>query len=144
MPRPYALAALALVSAMLTACSSSTSPSVTLWEGALAPVPPSSVSGQAAAVSQFGGIQASIEIRQATPGTTYRWRLAQGTCAAPGRVVGGEALYPVMAVDEDRTAQRQTTLPGELSNGGSYVTLVLRVGEGDVEERVACGALVQR
>ena len=144
MPPAYVRLCSAALLAGLTACSSSTVPSVTLWEGTLSPAPPGSVSGQVAAVSQFGGIQASAEIRLATPGETYRWRLVVGTCAAPGRVVGGEALYPVLRVGEGRTAQAQTALPGELASGGSYAALVFRVQDGGAEERVACGQMVER
>lgn len=144
MPRPYVPLALLALAAALAGCSSSTAPSVTLWEGTLSPAAPGSVSGQVAAVSQFGGIQVSLEIRLATPGATYRWRLAEGTCATPGRVIGGVALYPQLAVGEERTAQALTTVPGELGTGRSYVALVVRIAGGGAEEPAACGVLVER
>lgn len=144
MPRPFAPLALVAFGAALAGCSSSTMPSVTLWEGTLSPVPPASVSGQVAVVSQFGGIQTSLEIRLATPGATYRWRLAEGSCTTPGRVIGGVALYPQLTVGEGRTAQALTTLPGEFSTGKSYVALVFRLVDGGAEQPAACGPLVER
>lgn len=145
MPRSYArLAPLALSAALTAGCTSITTPEVTLWEGTLAPVPPSPVAGQIAAVSQFGGIQVSVEIRLATPDEIYGWRLVEGTCAAPGRVIGGVALYPPLQVADGRTAEGQTTVPGSLSAGGSYAAVVVLALPGGGEEPVACGALVER
>ena len=135
-----AMAALLLTS---SACSEVTAPEITLWEGSLSPEAPATVAGTTAAVSQFGRTLASVRIRQATEGVDYRWGIFTGTCAAPGTLQGGTALYPLLTPDAAMTAEGETSLPGQLSAGGQYVVQVLEIGEGGSEARAACGTLLE-
>lgn len=135
-----ALSALLLASA---ACSDVTAPRTTLWEGNLSPTAPATVSGVAAAVSQFGRTLVSIQVRQATEGVSYRWGVYAGTCASPGALQGGAALYPVLAPGPTMTAEAEASLPGEFRSGGQYMAEVLALGEGGSEVRVACGTLLE-
>lgn len=128
---------------LLVGCSSATSPTVTLWEGELAPLVPGGVSGLVAAVAQAGRTQVAVEIRQGVPDQTYGWRLAEGTCQNEGVTVGGAALYPPMTPGPSRTASAEAGLPGQLSPGGAYAVWIFTGGGEGGEERVSCGALVE-
>jgi len=124
-------------------CSSLTESSASLWEATLAPVAPASVSGVAAAVAQAGRTRISVEIRQAVAGETYGWRTSAGTCSAEGAVVGGAALYPVLAPDISRVAKAEAAVPGQLKPGGAYTVRVFRAGVSGAGQVVACGGLVE-
>lgn len=122
---------------LLMACSSPTAPETSLWEGDLAPVVPSTVSGVVAAVSQFGRTVTSIELRQGQAGSTYTWRIDSGTCAEPGQIQGGNALYPQMVAGEAGTASADASLPGHFVTSVQYAARI--IDESDVV--VACGPL---
>lgn len=122
---------------LLMACSSPTAPETSLWEGDLAPVVPSTVSGIVAAVSQFGRTVVSIELRQGQASTTYSWQIERGTCAESGQIQGGQALYPPLVAGEAGTASADASLPGHFVTSVQYAARIL--DEGDVV--VACGAL---
>lgn len=125
----------------LGACAGSTEPEVGLWEATLSPVPPSTVSGSGAVVAQAGRTLVSIQIRGATPGTVYGWRLSQGTCASEGAIVGGAALYPALTPDASRGAGTDAALPGQISRSGTWAMRAFTVRSGGGEQVVACGAM---
>lgn len=124
-------------------CSSGTGPDATLWEATLAPVAPATVSGVAAAVAQARVTRVSVEIRQALAGESYGWRMAEGTCAAEGAVVGGVALYPALAPGASRVASAEAVVPGQLDAGGAYAVRIFNPGATGGSQVVACGALVE-
>jgi hypothetical protein len=133
-----------LVLLLLAGCSSPAEPVATLWEGVLDPVPPGGVAGSAAAVAQFGRTLASVEIRQAPGGTTYRWRIESGTCASPGQVQGGLAIYPPLTTSQTGTASADAVVPGVLRRGSRHIVRVAREAPAGGEVVVACGELVER
>ena len=124
-------------------CSSGTGPDATLWEATLTPVAPATISGVAAAVAQARLTRVSVEIRQAVAGESYGWRVAQGTCAAEGAVVGGLALYPALAPGSSRVAGADAVVPGQLDSGGAYAVRILHPAGTGGSQVVACGALVE-
>lgn len=128
----------------LMACSSSTGPTVTLWEGSLNPIPPSQVTGNLAAISQFGGTEASIGMREGESGITYAWRIVSGTCQAPGEVQGHPSQYPPLYPDESGEASEDVRLAGKFKTGSRFATRVFRTLEGGELELVACGELHER
>jgi hypothetical protein len=122
-----------------TACSSSTAPIFTQWEGDLSPIPPATVSGRAAAVTQFGRTQLSVQIQEAEPEVIYGWRVDSGTCENAGAIQGGEAAYPPLAAGAGGTASSEAILPVEFRASGQFsVRVFLEVSE----ETVACGELL--
>ncbi len=124
-------------------CSSGTGPEATLWEATLAPVAPATVSGVAAAVAQARLTRVSVEIREAVAGESYGWRLAKGTCAAEGVVVGGLALYPALTPGVSRVAGAEAVVPGQLDPGGAHAVRIVHAGATGASQVVACGALVE-
>jgi hypothetical protein len=128
---------------LLAVCSSPTDDGLVAWEADLAPVAPSSVNGSAAAVTQFGRTQASIQIRQAEPDVTYGWRIETGTCQAPGDVQGGAAAYAPLVASEAGQATADAGISIEFRSGSSFAVRVFLPLEGGGETIVACGALVE-
>ena len=138
--RPAGLSILCLLLLAL-GCSSSTEPDFFLWEGVLQPVPPSTVSGVTAAVSQFGRTEVSVEIRQAQAETLYGWRVNEGTCQAEGTIKAGVGAYPLMETDESGIATEDAVISGLLRSGTSFTVRVYLPQEGGGQTVVACGNL---
>jgi hypothetical protein len=125
-----------------SACSSTTAPLVTQWEGFLAPVLPHTVGGRGAAVTQFGGTQASIQIEEGEPETTYQWRVHEGTCQEPGLIQGGVASYPSLLTTPSGSSAASASLSEIFESGDQYAVQVFLSTEAGVEV-VACGELEQ-
>jgi hypothetical protein len=121
-------------------CSSGTGPDPTVWQATLSPESGSVVRGTAGAVTQSGRTAATIQIRKATAGETYGWRVDSGRCSGTGQIQGGAALYPPLIPDGSGTASADAGLPGVFDPGSAYAARVFRVGSGG-EEVVACGDL---
>jgi hypothetical protein len=128
---------------LLALCSTPTDTVPVTWEADLAPVAPSSVNGAAAAVTQFGRTQASIEIEQAEPGVTYGWRIEAGTCQTPGVIQGGVAVYEPLVAGEAGRATAEAGISVEFRSGSSFAVRVFRPAGGGGETIVACGSLVE-
>lgn len=126
----------------LTSCSSGLEPAL-LWEATLDPVLPSPVSGTVAAVTDAGRTQIGIQIREAEPGVTYRWRVDTGTCEAAGQLQGGLASYPSLVPGSSGTASAEAIISAVFSSGSSYAARVAREENGG-EVVVACGVLEER
>ena len=136
---------LMIVVCALAACSDAILPEITTWEGQLTPLTPQDrASGSVAAVANSGQTQTSIQILGGQPGRSYAWRITTGSCAAPGDVVGGLAVYPVLTPGEEGTASAETILSRQLASDGSHAAWLYVQGPGGGETRVACGALVRK
>jgi len=127
---------------LLVACSTGTEPSISLWQGTLRPVAPSTITGPVAAVAQGGRTRVSVEIRQAVAAQTYAWRLDEGMCPTGGAIQGGVALYPSLTADAARTAKTEAAIPGQISSGKRYAVLVLGTGTA-ADQTVACADLAE-
>lgn len=129
---------LILAGAFVAACSSSTSPTFTQWEGDLAPIPPATVEGRAAAVTQFGRTEVSIQITEAEPEVSYGWRIDTGSCQGSGTIQGGDASYPGLTPGAGGTATANAILPVIFPANGAFAVRVFL----DASERVvSCGEL---
>ena len=124
-------------------CSSSTGPLLTLWEGNLSPLPPSHLSGQVAAITQFGRTEVSIDIRMAEPGTVYTWRVESGTCQGEGVIQDGPAVYPDLMPGEGGTDSEQVFLSSLFKPGSQLAVKVFDSVGGSGGEMVSCGELVE-
>ncbi len=123
----------------VAACSDSTGPVFTLWEGDLQPLPTSTLEGSVAAASQFGRTEASIELRQAEAGATYGWRIESGSCQAPGEIQAGPAVYPPMTADEAGTASEDAVIGVVFKSNSRIIARVFRTLGAGGEEILACG-----
>jgi len=119
-------------------CSSSTGPLLTRWEAHLLPVFPATVEGQAAAVTQFGRTEASVQIGEAEPETEYGWRINAGTCEEEGEMQGGLASYPPMTPGPGGTATSDAVLAEVFRAKDSFAVRVFLQESGTV---VSCGEL---
>lgn len=127
------------------ACSDAVLPQITTWEGDLRPIGPSQrASASLAVLSQSGRAGVSIQMVGGDPDVTYAWRIVDGSCQAPGEVVGGRAVYPALETGAQGSASGETVLSRELDPEGSYAGWLYRVGSGGTETVAACGALQRR
>ena len=126
---------------LLAACSSPTTVRVTKWEGTLVPDPPSTVTGQVAAVSQFGRTEISLQLEDGERGTIYAWRVDSGDCEGNGLIQGGVAQYPPVVPAEGGTGSAHTAIAGMFDPDGEYAARVFLPGEGGSEQVLACGEL---
>jgi hypothetical protein len=134
------LLAFSLLSA---ACSDTTAPLFTTWEGMLQPVRPNTLGGRGAAVTQFGHTVASVQIEEGEPEVSYGWRIDSGSCQEAGDTQGGPAAYRPLVTTEGGSASAEATLSQLFETGDLYAMKVfLPTGDGG-EEIVACGELVQ-
>lgn len=129
--------------ALAAACDSAVEPSLTTWEGNLLPVFPSTVTGQVAAVTQFGRTTASIQIMEAEPEVTYGWRINLGTCEEEGLIRGGVAVYQPLNPGELGSAEGAAVMDVPFRDGQQLATRVFRSDGGSGEVVVACGELEQ-
>lgn len=122
---------------LAAACVPDASPGPTTWEAVLSSG--GLLTGTVAAVSTEQRIEAAISIAGAQPDSTYAWQLREGTCAAPGDLVGGRAVYPTLTANDAGTATAETVIAGTLQPDGTYHAALLTGTESAV--RLACGAL---
>ena len=132
---------LGVMAPFLSACTSSTEPLVTLWETTLSPVAPSRITGQAAALTQFGRTEVSVEIRLADPESAYPWRVESGTCTTSGNIQDGPAVYIPLSTGEAGTAGQTVTLSSKFRPGDKLSVKVFAPGSSGSQDLVACGVL---
>jgi hypothetical protein len=111
------------------------------WEAQLAGVGEfEDVEGLAAVSATSTSFDAAIEIANAEEDAEFTWRVAEGTCAAPGDRVGAADRYPDLTVEADGTAAADADVTATLDEDEDYIVSVLdETGEDPVT--VACGAL---
>jgi hypothetical protein len=122
-------------------CSSGTDTESAVWTATLAPLSGGLITGTAGAVTEAGRTAATIQIRKATAGETYGWRIDSGPCSGSGQIQGGAALYPELTPDGSGAASANAGLPGLLDAGMLYAARVFLVSTSGGEEIVACGDL---
>ena len=127
-----------LAGGLAVACSSGTAPVFTQWEGDLIPVPPATVGGRAAAVTQFERTAVSIQITDGEPDVTYGWRVETGSCQNSGTIQGGAASYPRLTPGAGGTATANATLSETFPAKGAFSVRVFLDATGKV---VSCGEL---
>jgi hypothetical protein len=137
--RMVARAAILLASVAFTAaCDDATAPEdPVLWESELAG---DEVEGLADVSAASGSFAVEIEIANAEPEAELTWRVAAGTCAAPGTRVGAANRYPVLEVDANGLAEAEAVVPAALDEEEDYIVAVLDES-GAQPVYVACGAL---
>jgi hypothetical protein len=143
-PKTLSVPVLFFVALCLSSCGDAKGPLLTLWEGDLAPIPPSQISGDVAAVTQFGRTEVEISIRLAEPGTIYTWRIESGTCQSEGVIQDGPAMYPQLEASEGGNASENTILASLFRRGSVLAAKVFRPDGGAGEELVSCGMLVEK
>jgi hypothetical protein len=137
-----AVAGLFIASGLTGGCRDIVAPQATAWEGDLQPVGPAQVQGSVAVLSRSGRSETSIQILDADPGATYRWRIRSGSCQDGGDVIGGSAVYPALMPDPTGTAESDAVLSRGLDPEGSYAAWVFQVADVE-EELVACGEILR-
>lgn len=105
------------------------------------PVPPGSVFGRVAAVTQFGRTEVSIRVEGGDRDVAYGWRIDSGTCQERGSIQGGAAVYPALSAGDDASAEAVAVLATHLNVQKAYSARVFLPDVGGAEQVVACGEL---
>lgn len=147
---PGLTAALALL--LIGGCSLDVqAPESTLWEGELEPTGEEpALRGSVAAVSRETNTEVGVDVTGGDIGDRWVWRLREGSCDAPGEIVGSRDDYPVL-VAEDRSepdqpaatagAVAQTLLSRTLDPATDYHAMVATEDAPDVP--LTCGSLTR-
>lgn len=98
------------------------------------------IRGSAFAQLRDKGTRVSVTIERGFAGSNYDWDVREGTCAAPGRVVGDTASYPTLFVGEDERDMKVADIDVPLERGKPYI---INIYTSPVERTttIACGAL---
>lgn len=111
------------------------------FEGAFEPEAPESlISGNAAALTQFGNTQVDLTVSGLEPDTEFRWVIREGTCEGEGEPLVSPDAIPVLQSDEEGSAALQWTLGRELNATRDYAVEIFDGPAGE-EGRLACAQL---
>lgn len=115
----------AFLCGLLVACTTTTGPASTAWQGEFNTVhSPDSIGGNVAVVST-DRMHASIQINNAPAGTILTWELRSGSCVQPGDILGGRGVYPSLAPDATGSAGAEALVDATMSPDGRYEAAVL-------------------
>ncbi|HEU0300162.1 MAG TPA: hypothetical protein VFR37_11925 [Longimicrobium sp.] len=136
------LLTLALACAPAAACSDITYTTPIAFEARLLNRTGDGVTGQVAAVTQHRNTQAGMDVTGAEA-TQYGWQINNGTCAAPGSIVGGRGNYPDVTTDADGRGTIERTFVAELLTTDRDYHAVI-VDAATRQTIIACGELEQK
>ncbi|HLM68531.1 MAG TPA: hypothetical protein VK358_13425 [Longimicrobium sp.] len=114
----------------------------TAYRARLLPVAGSTVSGTVDAVSQGRSETEAGLNAQGEPGTTYGWQINEGSCAQPGRILGGRGAYPdfttnaATASNPGRGRVDETFIVGLIMREDPYHAVILNAARTTI---LACG-----
>lgn len=86
------------------------------------------------------GTRVSISIDRALAGSNYAWDVREGTCAAPGRMIGDTTSYVQIFVGENGRDSRIVELTSKLERTKPYVVSLYSPADTRANV-VACGRL---
>jgi hypothetical protein len=110
-----------------------------LWNGTLASVGGSTVTGSATGSTAHDSSHVTVNIMGATPGATLPWHVHEGKCSDSGPpVVGDMAAYPPLVVGSDGKATATAHLSIKLNEAKNYIINV-HASPTNLGTIVACG-----
>jgi len=86
------------------------------------------------------GTRVSLSIERAYAGSAYSWNVREGTCAAPGRVIGDAASYPTLFIADNERDGRVADIGVPLERGKPYIVNVYS-SPTEQTTTIACGSL---
>jgi hypothetical protein len=86
------------------------------------------------------GTRVALTIERGYAGSNYGWDVREGTCAAPGPVIGDSEEYPPLFIGDTETDSKVADLEVPLDRGKSYVVRVYTPAA-QRSTLIACGAL---
>ena len=98
------------------------------------------IRGSAFAQPRNNGMRVAVTIERGFPGSNYGWDVREGTCAAPGRVVGDLVSYPTLFVGDKESDSKVADIDVQLERGKAYVVSIYATG-GERATSIACGVL---
>jgi hypothetical protein len=98
------------------------------------------VRGSAFALPRDNGTRVAVTVERGFTGSNYAWDVREGTCAAPGQVVGDIASYPTLFIGADERDSKVADVAVPLERGKAYIVSIYAV-PADRAPTIACGAL---
>lgn len=84
--------------------------------------------------------RASVTLPGLLPSGTYAWGVYEGSCEAPGRLMGSESDYPVIEPDENSMGSFTAVINDNLTANGDYVLQIYTTG-GSRDTVLGCAPL---
>lgn len=84
--------------------------------------------------------RASVTLPGLLPSGTYAWGVYEGSCEAPGRLMGSESDYPVIEPDANSMGSFTAVINDNLAPSGSYVLQIYTTG-GSRDTVLGCAVL---
>ena len=84
--------------------------------------------------------RASITLPGLLPKGTYAWGVYEGSCEAPGRLMGSESDYPMIEPDANSMGSFTAVINDDVSPSGSYVLQIFTNG-GTRDTILGCAGL---
>ena len=111
------------------------------WKGTLTGMgTTTALSGNTTIAVLNGRTTATVTLNGGTPGMSYPFMIHEGTCSAPGQVVGDMSAYTPITIGQDGTGTATVTLQTQLKESTKYV-LAVHASSSDMATIVACGEL---
>lgn len=109
------------------------------WNGTLAAVGGSGVSGTAKGTTANDVTDVTVNIMGATPGATLPWHIHDGKCTDSGPpIVGNASAYPALVVGSDGRATASAHLTVKLNEAKNYI-INIHASPTNLGTIVACG-----
>ena len=96
--------------------------------------------GSAFAQPRDNGTRVALTVERGFAGSNYGWDVREGTCAAPGRVVGDTAGYPTLFIGADERDSKVADLVVPLERGKAYIVSIY-ASPAERVPTIACGVL---
>lgn len=133
--------AVLLALSALAACGDITYQAPVAWNGTLLPRNDSGVTGTVAAVSQGRrNTEAGLDV-VGDANTTYGWQINEGTCSAPGPILGGRGAYANVTTNNNGDGTVEFTFISALMPSGSQFHAVILNSQRTVI--LACGDMAE-
>lgn len=84
--------------------------------------------------------RASVTLPGLLPRGTYAWGVYEGSCEAPGRLMGSESDYPAIEPDANSMGSFTAVINDNLAPSGSYVLQIFTTG-GSRDTILGCSGL---
>jgi hypothetical protein len=120
-------------------------PNAREWVANLVALEPGYTLSGTSIVTAFPGepaFTASIQLEGDVPGSLRPWHVHVGTCGSGGSIVGPDAAYPRLSINNDGFAVVETNVLVALDNGAYHVNV--HFSDAQFDRLIACGDLIRQ
>lgn len=118
---------------------------VIIWEGNLQPLPesPMILMGRMSMVAEEALTLMGVGVEAGEEGVRLGWAVREGSCDAPGELVGPSGTFPEFVLGETGTGEAQAFLSRRVQDAQVYAGQVLSDAESG-SQILACANLIRR